>query len=72
MYLIKTEIEGIYRDTNNGALLNKDNTSLEAYKKMKKKNIEIDEMKMKINEIDNIKNEMSEIKVLLNRIIEKI
>ena len=66
---IKTEVENVLRDTRNGALLNTDNSTLEAYKKMKKKNNEINEMK---NEIDNTKNDIGDIKNLLNKIAEKL
>ena len=66
---IKTEVEGVLRDVNNGALLNSDNQSLIAYKKMKKRNMEIDEMK---NDIDGLKNDISDIKGLLNKIAEKL
>ena len=66
---IKTEVENVLRDTRNGALLNTDNSSLEAYKKMKKRNNEIGDMK---NEIDNMKNDISYIKNLLSKIAEKL
>ena len=66
---VKTEVENVLRDTKNGALLNTDNASLQAYKKMKKKNNEINEMK---NEIDIMKNDIGDIKNLLNKIAEKL
>ena len=69
MPLIKTEVEGIFRDTNNNALLNKDNGSLEVYKKMKKKNNEIYNLR---EEVDDMKKDMSEIKSLLTQIVEKL
>jgi len=69
MTLIKTEVEGIFRDTNNNALLNKDNSSLEVYKKMKKKNNEIYNLR---EEVDDMKKDMSEIKSLLTQIVEKL
>lgn len=69
MVQIKTEIEGIVRDITNGALLNKDNASLNAYKKAKAKNAEIEEMKNKVNNIDR---EISDIKTMLNIILEKL
>jgi hypothetical protein len=69
MKYIKTEIEGIIRDTTNGALLNKNNDSLSAYKKVKQKNAELEEMKMKMNVIDK---EMVDVKLLLHKILEKI
>lgn len=69
MVQIKTEIEGIFRDTTNGALLNRDNDRLNAYKKIKKKNAELEEMK---NKVDNLDKEISDVKTLLHKILEKI
>lgn len=69
MVEVKTEIEGIYRDVNNGALLNKDNNALNAYKKMKQKNNEIEQMKSKVNSLDE---EIKDVKVLLTKILEKL
>jgi len=69
MTLIKTEVEGIFRYTNNNALLNKDNGYLEVYKKMKKKNNEIYNLR---EEVDDMKKDMSEIKSLLTQIVEKL
>lgn len=68
MSQIKTEVEGILRDTQNGALLNTDNDSLSAYKKLKRKNKEFDDMKVKIKKIDN---DIAEIKNLLVKLVEK-
>lgn len=68
MKQIKTEIEGIFRDVSTGALLNKDNTSLEAYKKLKRKNQEIEEMKHKIDSLESV---VYDIKTLLLRLVEK-
>lgn len=65
---IKTEVEGIYRDTKNGALLNKDNDALSSYKKLKQKNRELEEMKDKVNKIET---EMSDIKNILLQLVEK-
>lgn len=69
MVEVKTEIEGIYRDVNNGALLNKDNDALSAYKKMKQKNNELEQMKSKVNGLDE---EIKEVKTLLTKILEKL
>ena len=66
---VKTELTNIVRDTTNGALLNKDNAALMAYKAQKKKNAEMDEMKAKMN---NMEKEFSEVKSLLNAILEKL
>ena len=69
MVQIKTEISGIVRDTTNNALLNRDNDALNAYKKIKKKNLELEEMKTKVNNLDK---EISDVKSLLHKILEKI
>lgn len=66
---IKTEVEGIFRDTTNKALLNKDSSSLVAYKKMKQKNAEIDNVK---NDVETLKKDVSDIKALLIKIAEKL
>jgi hypothetical protein len=66
---VKTEVEGIFRDTTNGALLNKDNMSLQAYKKIKQKNHEQEEMKQKVNKIES---DISDIKSVLNILVEKL
>ena len=65
MPLIKTEIEGIVRDVSNGALLNKDNSRLKAYKMAKKKKQELD------SRVNRLENDVSEIKNLLLKLIEK-
>ncbi len=67
--LIKTEIEGIFRDSSNKALLNKDNNSLVAYKRMKQKNAEIDNVK---EDVEMLKKDISDIKTLLIKIAEKL
>jgi hypothetical protein len=66
---VKTDVNGIVRDTTTGALLNTDLNGLQAYKKAKKKNAEIDDLKQKVNSIEN---DVSEIKNLLLKIVEKI
>lgn len=66
---LKTEIEGIVRDTNNGALLNRDNASLQAYKKLKKKNFELQETQQKVNSLEK---EVSEIKAMIREVLEKL
>ena len=67
--LVKTDVNGILKQTENGALLNIDNDSLNAYKKMKNKNLKINEME---SDISNLKNDIFEIKNLLTKIVEKL
>lgn len=69
MKLQKTDVEGLYRDTETRAVLNRDNAALEAYRKKKKMNEEFYDFKNKINQIDN---EIADIKNLLKTIVEKI
>lgn len=69
MDIVKTEVEGIIRDNESGALLNSDNGALNSYKKRKQKNAEINRMK---EEMDELKNDVSEIKSLLTKIAEKL
>jgi len=66
---IKTEVNGIYRNFENKALLNKDNDALCAYKKIKQKNNELEYMKSKVNNLDE---EIKGVKNLLNQILEKL
>lgn len=66
---IKTEVEGIFRDTTNKALLNKDSSSLVAYKKIKQRSAEIDNVK---NDVETLKKDVSDIKALLIKIAEKL
>lgn len=62
--------DGFIRDSNNkGAVLNTDNSALQAYKLQKAKNKKLDN---RLNEIDNIKSEMKEIKQMLNILIERL
>lgn len=72
MTIVKTDVDDIVRDTESGALLNKNVSGLEAYKKAKQRNAEIDKMKQKLGEIDSLKQEMTEIKSLLTKIVEKL
>lgn len=59
-------------EANPGAVINTDRAGLEAYKRAKKKNRELDEMKAKVQEIDQIKQDVGEIKTLLSTLIEKL
>jgi hypothetical protein len=65
----KTEKEGLYRDLSTGALLNKDNAALLAYKMRRQKEKEYESFKEKIKRIDD---DISEIKNVLKAIAEKI
>jgi hypothetical protein len=62
-------VQGIFRDPTNKALLNKDESSLVAYKRMKKKNADIDNVK---EDVEILKKDVSDIKALLIKIAEKL
>lgn len=68
----KTEVNGIVRDMNSGALLSVDDNSLTAYKKKKKMNQDLKSLKEKVYKIDKLESEINEIKSLLKTIAEKI
>lgn len=57
----KTDVPGLYR-TPNGALINKDNDALNAYKKRKKRERAVETMQ---EQIDDIKSDLAEIKAIL-------
>lgn len=66
--LRKTEVAGLYKDTNSGAVINKDNTALQAYKARKHRERQIDEIS---SDVDNMKHDIDEIKQLLKALVEK-
>lgn len=63
----KTDVPGIYKNTVNGALINKDNKALQAYKLRKKKELKIDQIE---KELINLKDDMQEIKELLRGLVK--
>lgn len=62
----KTDVHGYYK-TPSGAVVSKDKESLNAYKKNKAKNLQLNSMK---NDIDQLKNDMTEIKELLKGLVK--
>jgi hypothetical protein len=63
----KTDVPGIYKDTRTGALINKDNTALKAYKMRKQKEMKLGQIEQ---EISGLKNDMQEIKELLRGLVK--
>jgi hypothetical protein len=63
------DVPGMVRDTSNQAVLNTDISALEAYKRKRKKQQEIDEV---ISDINNMKSDMDQIKTLMQRLLDKI
>lgn len=62
----KTDIPGFYKSSD-GALINKDNEALAAYKKRKQKDKEVDKMR---EDITSLKSDMEEIKKLLQKALK--
>ena len=59
---------GLLRDMTNSAILSTDGSGLQAYKKARNRQREIDAM---ADEINSIKNDVDEIKQLLRALVEK-
>lgn len=62
----KTDVDGFYK-TPAGAVVCKDNESLNAYKLRKAKNVQLNTMK---NDVDQLKTDMAEIKELLKGLVK--
>jgi hypothetical protein len=62
----KTDVDGFYK-TPSGAVVCKDNNSLNAYKLRKAKSIQLNTMK---DDIDQLKTDMTEIKELLKGLVK--
>ena len=69
MTFVKTDVDGIIRDTNSKGLLNTNVSALDAYKKNRKKSFEMDEVK---NKVITLEKDVSEIKTMLTKILEKL
>lgn len=63
---IKTDVEGLVKDPNSGAILNVDNLKLDAYRKQKQ--VMEDRMRDK-DRITKIESDINEIKSLLQAIL---
>jgi hypothetical protein len=63
---IKTDVDGLVKDSNNGAILNVDNVKLEQYRKQKKSNEDRLRDRERINKIEN---DLSEIKQMLQSLV---
>jgi hypothetical protein len=63
------EAPNFVRDMSNQAILNNDNSALEAYRKKREKQ---QEFKTAVDDINNMKQDINELKTLMQRILEKI
>lgn len=63
---IRTDVEGLVKDPSSGAVLNVDNSKLEAYKKQKQVFEDRNRDKERINKIEN---DLNEIKQMLQSLV---
>ena len=63
---IKTDVEGLVKDSESGAILNVDNAKLEAYKKQKRF---MEERARDNYRIQKVEKDLSEIKSLLQELV---
>lgn len=64
---VKTDVEGLVKDTESGAILNVDNAKLAAYKKQKAFMADRTKDSERINKIEN---DLNEIKQLLQTLVK--
>lgn len=65
----KTEVSGIYK-VRDGILINKDNEALQAYKRKKMRENNINEIEIIKDNIQSLKSDLEEIKNLLRSLVK--
>jgi hypothetical protein len=65
---IKTNIEGLVKDTNSGAILNIDNAALEAYRRQK---LAVDYAKTANDRITKLEDDIGGIKEMLQQLLKR-
>jgi len=65
---IKTDIEGLVKDPNSGAVLNIDKSKLNAYKKQKQLALKTS---MANDRIDKVENDINDIKEMLQQLLKR-
>jgi hypothetical protein len=65
---IKTDVEGLVKDSKSGAILNVDNSKLEAYKKQK--NFMENNMRNS-DRINKVERDLNEIKEMLSQLLQR-
>ena len=65
---IKTDVQGLVMDPNNGAILNVDNSALEAYRRQ---NQMISAQKSTTERIDKLENDIGDIKEMLQQLLKR-
>lgn len=65
---IKTDVEGLVKDKQSGAILNVDNEKLNAYKKQKQAALKASQT---FNRLDKVENDIGEIKQMLQQLLKR-
>jgi hypothetical protein len=65
---IKTDIQGLVVDPNNGAILNVDNSALEAYRRQ---NQMLNDQKSTKERIEKLENDIGDIKDMLQQLLKR-
>jgi hypothetical protein len=66
--IVKTNVEGLVKDTQSGAILNVDNAKLQAYKKQK---AFMEERNKDGERLNRVENDLTEIKNLLQALLRE-
>jgi hypothetical protein len=65
---VKTDVEGLVKDINSGAILNVDNTALEAYRRQK---MAVNSAKTANDRISKLENDIGDIKEMLQQLLKR-
>lgn len=68
MAYVKTDVEGLVKDSNSGAILNVDNSKLEAYRKQKKF---MEDRSKESDRLNRLENDLTEIKNMLQSLLRE-
>jgi hypothetical protein len=65
---VKTEVDGLVKDINSGAILNVDNSALDAYRRQK---MAVESAKTANDRITKLENDIGDIKEMLQQLLKR-
>ena len=65
---VKTEVDGLVKDVNSGAILNVDNSALDAYRRQK---MAVESAKTANERISKLENDIGDIKEMLQQLLKR-
>lgn len=65
---VKTEVDGLVKDINSGAILNVDNSALDAYRRQK---MAVESAKTANERISKLENDIGDIKEMLQQLLKR-